>query len=152
MSDRLGQDCQRWLSVYETQKSSLLHHSKNITMEDYEATFQKMNKKIVIERHLAFADDFKELLEIAGDNFYIENNHHLLLFQVLFHRIKQDLDAGKQPFVLSEIPTGCGKSWVLAILAAVIRKQFECNVLIATSSNFLAKFGEENYGIQGELT
>ncbi len=48
--------------------------------------------------------------------------------------------------MIGEIPTGCGKSWLLTILGAAIKQKYKCNVLIATPNNFLAKFAEENYG------
>ena len=111
-----------------------------------------MNPRETLNRFEKFAEEFGGILEVASDHCFMQNDYHLLLFQVLFQRIAESFKEEKQPFVLSEIPTGCGKSWVLAILAAAIRQKFQCNVLIATSTNFLAKYGEEHYGIQFELT
>ena len=49
--------------------------------------------------------------------------------------------------LVAEVPTGCGKSWLLCLLAAAMKDMLGWNVLIATPSDFLAKFAEETYGV-----
>ena len=152
MTSKLGHDCAKWVNLYEISKSSLLHKALHIDMNDYVEKIKKMNPRLNFDRYEKFTEEFNGILEAASDHCFMQNDYHLLIFQILFAQIAKRHDEKKRPFVLSEIPTGCGKSWVLAILATAIRQKYRCNVLIATSTNFLAKYGEEHYGIQFELT
>jgi superfamily II DNA or RNA helicase len=43
------------------------------------------------------------------------------------------------PAIVARVPTGCGKSWVIAIAAAtLIKLNKNVNIFILTGNNFLA--------------
>jgi superfamily II DNA or RNA helicase len=45
-----------------------------------------------------------------------------------------------------KIPTGCGKSWIIAYSAAIVKELIGVNVLILTVNNYLSYYGKDAYG------
>ncbi len=152
LEHKLGRDCSKWVELYQTETTSLVQNTRQISQEDYLATFRQLNPTKELEVTGAFAGKFGGVLRTAQANSFVDNPYHRILFELLFSQVCEARGTGASPFSVCEVPTGCGKSWVLAILAAALKEELGCNVLVATSNNFLAKFAEESYGLHFGLT
>ncbi len=139
-------DCSKWVEIYGTLTSSMVYSAKRISSEEYTQTITQLNPKLTLEKYENFATEFRGILDTAADNNFIETPYHMLILEYLFQLVETEVNSTNQFAVIGEIPTGCGKSWLLTILGAAIKQKYKCNVLITTPNNFLAKFAEENCG------
>ncbi len=152
LTEKLGRDCSKWVELFQNETSSLVQNTKNIDEVEYMSTFLQLNPTKELEVTGSFAEKHSTLLQTACRNQFVDNPYHRILFELLYSQTCRVREGGRSPHLICEVPTGCGKSWVLAILAAALKEELHCNVLVATSNNFLAKFAEETYGMHFGLT
>lgn len=147
-----SKDYRTWATSFFSAKTSIVHNILDKTPEDYLATLDRMNRQLQLDRHEDFEQEFKDIVDVAEANSFTKNSYHAVLLQVLYKRILDSFTNEKKPVAIAEIPTGCGKSWLLVLLAAAVQKAFGVSVLIATPTNFLAKYAEETFGIHFGFT
>jgi superfamily II DNA or RNA helicase len=87
-----------------------------------------------------FTPILEEVEENAKRGDYLPSNYQKAIIQNIFEIVTNKLTSHKDMIsLIMRVPTGCGKSWIIAITAAVISKMYpKLNVLILTANNLLA--------------
>ena len=83
---------------------------------------------------------------------YRETVYHSLILRSFLNTIDSTIELKSVPLIFAEIPTGCGKSLILLIIAEYIRRKYKYNVLIVTHNYYLARFAAETYGKRVQLS
>ena len=146
MKNLLKGDCSKWRSIYEEHTSSILSKSFSVTQEEYLSKIRVMSSSKDISLYDNFEEEFKDIIAKAEENGFKRTSYHMTLLSLIYKEFSLERK------VITEIPTGCGKSWILSILAACIKKSLDCSVLVVTMTEFLAQFSEEHYGVFHGLT
>jgi hypothetical protein len=89
--------------------------------DEYLETLQELNPRFDFEMFEEFEQAFADIFKTAEANSFVKNSYHELLLKILYKQAYDHLSKDKKPVTVAEVPTGCGKSWLLVLLAAAIQ-------------------------------